>query len=792
MTYGHRLHYEAPAADWESALPLGNGRIGAMCFARPGRDRIQINDDTGWSGSPENERDEEAIAGDDAADTIKRVRSLILDGEYEAADEEAHRLQSRYSQMYLPFADLHLKTSLTDGRAEPEITGFRRSLDLRDAVHEHTYRIDGAEFRQTAYVSAPAGVLVVEIESEEPIDVEAELSTRHRLLGLDAEEGTATLRLRLPSDAAPKHEPDQPAQRHDDDPRRALQGAVVLSMRHDGEADRSGAPAVRSARRVRLALATATTFAGLGRPLLTSLDEPLAEARGRVRAALDRDPDELRAEHSADHRGLYERAAIDLAPGGGKEDVPTDVRLTQASRAPEGALESDPGLGALLYQFGRYLLIASSRPGTTPTNLQGIWNDRMRPPWSGNYTVNINTQMNYWPVETGNLSELHEPLFDLLEALSERGQATASRLYGARGWVLHHNTDPWAYTSPVGMGRGDNAWAYWPMGGAWLTAHLRHRLEFGGDDAFAERAWPIARGAAEFLLDWLETGSDGLLDTPISSSPENHFAAPSSGKPAALARSSTMDMSIIRDVFALVVELDARLELGDEVAADCADALPRLRPTAAGADGRILEWPHGLPDTEPHHRHVSHLYGLYPGSEPFDEDLREAVRRSLDARGDDSTGWSLAWKICLWARLGDADRVGRLLNLFYREPQDGVAEWAGALYPNLFQSNPPFQIDANFGYVAAVTEALLQSHQGVIELLPALPAAFSDGSFRGLVARPGVEVDLEWRSGAPVSATFTARADTEIAVAFQGRGARYRLRGGEPVTVDPAEWKVLR
>jgi len=776
MMSTHLLWYRQPARSWDEALPIGNGRIGAMCFGTPLDERLQLNDDRAWSGSPASEATDGLVSAETAAAARAAALTALDAGDQAAAEAAMQRLQQRYTQAFQPFADLHVR--VRDGSGA--VAEYRRELDLRTAVHRTRYLRDGHAFTQDTYVSHPAGVLVTEVRSAAPVDLELRLTSPHIALGRAHAADGISLLTRLPSDVAPGHEPDLPAALWDDAPGRALRAATVVGVVADGAVVTGETIVLRGVTGATVVVGTATTFAGYGQPLLDEV--PLAATWERVRAALRR-PDELRAEHIADHATLYGRT--ELAFGGGDEPdaaAPTDERLRAAiARSAQGRL--DAGMTALLFHFGRYLLIASSRPGTTATNLQGLWNDQLQPPWSGNHTININTQMNYWGAEVANLRELHAPLFDFVTALAAAGEATARRLYGARGWVAHHNSDQWCFTSPVGRGRGDLAWAWWPMAGPWLAAHFGAHLDFGFDEAFArERAWPVISSCARFLLDWLAEDGDGQLGTALSTSPENAFVLPD-GSRGALGRSATMDLSLVRETLTRVVALDARLGLDAALARECADALVRLRRPGIGADGRVLEWAEGRPDAEVHHRHVSHLYGLFPGHEGWDDALRAAATGSLDTRGNDASGWSLAWKIALRARLGQADVVEALLRLFFRTPDPTKHDSGGSLLPNLLQTSPPFQIDANLGLVGALSEALLQSHDGAICLLPALPAALGTGSARGLVARPGVVVDMAWESGRLTALTLTARADAEVTVRWPDGDARVSLHPDEPARI---------
>lgn len=766
-----RLHYDKPAAVWTEALPVGNGRLGAMVFGRPGEELLQLNEATLWSGGPVGKN-----INPGAYAALGKVRAALAREDYAQAYALSRQMQGLYTQSFLPLGDLQLRQDFNGG----EVTGYRRALDIRDGIQTTSFTVNGVRYQREVFASSPDQVIVVRLQADQPRRISLDLGAASPLRSTSTvEQGVLRLGGKAPAQVDPNYVRDNLEPVVQDDPAgcRGMRFALLVKpvVRDGTVTQQDGRISIRDASEVTLLLSAATSFNGFDKcPDSAGKDEG-ALARAHLERASRRDAAALRAAHVADFRALFDRMSLVINPGAeDRSALPLERRLQEYT---DGG--ADPALEALYVQFGRYLLISSSRTRGAPANLQGIWNASVRPPWSSNYTTNINVQMNYWPVESANLAELFTPLDDLIRNLAVTGKETAASYYRAPGWALHHNSDIWAASNPVGnLGKGDPKWANWAMGSPWLARHLWEHYQFTDDRRYLESAYPIMKDAARFLLAWLQPDAQGRLVTAPSTSPENDFYY-GEGRKGNVTVASTMDLGIAHDLFENVAAASEVLGVDAAFRRQLKDARARLLPFQVGARGQLQEWHKDFEEVEPHHRHVSHLYALHPArviSPLSTPELAAAARRTLELRGDDGTGWSLAWKVNFWARLYDGNHAYTLFRKLLRLTKPGDKH--GGAYANLFDAHPPFQIDGNFAGTAGVIEMLLQSQNGELHLLPALPDSWRDGRVSGMVGRGNHVVDIDWQGGRLTGARVSARVGgrttirTPVPVIVEGLGLR--------------------
>ncbi len=739
-----KLWYNKPAATWNEALPIGNGRLAAMVFGNPAMEQLQLNEETIWTGQPHNN------VVDSHAMVIPQLRELLFDKKYAEAQhlskEKIKAVQNGMS--YQPAGDVYLQFA-----GHETATNYYRDLNISNATASVSYDVDDVHYTRTSIASFTDNIIVVHCKGDKAnaLTFTVLLNTVHKKKSVLVKEGLLVL-TGMPGIAdklAPKIEFE----------------TDVKVVAKDGKVTYSDSSInVSSATEATIYISIATNFKNYH----DVSDNPHLKAMACLNKGLRRNFAQLLDDNINFYQKYFNRVCLDLGTTDATK-LPTDERIKNFNTA------YDPQFIALYFQFGRYLLISGSQPGGQPTNLQGKWNDKTNPAWDSKYTININTEMNYWPSETTNLSELNGPLFNMLKELAETGKESASKIYHARGWMAHHNTDLWRITGPVDGG----FYGMWPMGGAWLSRHLWEHYLFTGDKDFLKDIYPILKGAATYYVDALQKEPDhGWLVVAPSMSPENNYMKDSANNGIGLTYGTTMDNQIVFELFSNTIHA-ANVLSTDALFADTLkqkkDLLP---PMQIGQFGQLQEWINDWDRKNDKHRHISHLFGLYPSNQisPYRTPaIFAAANNTLISRGDVSTGWSMGWKVNFWARMKDGNHAYQLissqLNLVPPEVQKGQG---GGTYPNLFDAHPPFQIDGNFGCTAGIAEMLLQSQDGVIEILPALPDAWKEGTVKGLKARGGFTIDISWKKGKPTTMTV-----------YSTLGGNCRLRIPESVKVVP-------
>lgn len=771
------LHYNRPAEYFEEALVIGNGTMGAIVYGGTERDVISLNDLTLWTGEPDRK-----VTSPDAYKAIPEIRRLLDAGDYRGADREQRKVQGHYSENYQPLGCL----TVTYLDVPAQISAYSRSLDIANAVAETRYLRDGQPFSCDYFASAPDSVIVLRLRSESPQGIRALLSFDSQLPHATSANGNE---ISAEGYAAYHSYPvyfGQVKNKHLYDPERGTRfRTLVRVLTPDGEVKSfpSGELKIEGAREAVVLIANVTSFNGFDKDPAREGRDYSNQVERRMSLAAAKTYDELRTNHIADYRHFFDRVKLNLGQTAPEiAALPTDEQL----RRYTDEKQYNPELEALYFQFGRYLLISCSRTPGVPANLQGLWNEQLLPPWSCNYTSNINLEENYWAAETANLSEMHRPLMDFIANLSQTGTETAKAYYGVdRGWCLGQNTDIWAMTCPVGLHVGDPSWACWTMGGAWLSTHIWERYLFTQDKDFLKQYYPALKGAAEFCMNWL-IEKDGKLLTSPGTSPENKFVTPS-GYVGATSYGCTADLAMTRECLTDAIKAAAVLNTDKDFRRQAEQALARLWPYKVGRDGNLQEWFHDWPDQDPRHRHQSHLFGLYPGHHLSVEqtpELARACARTLEIKGDETTGWSTGWRVNLYARLQDGEGAyriyRRLLRLVTPDGYKGKdARRGGGTYPNLLDAHSPFQIDGNFGGCAGVIEMLMQSSESSITLLPAVPAQWKDGSVQGICARGGFVVDMTWKDGKVTALSIQSRKGGKTRVCFNGKSVKVNLKENE-------------
>ena len=772
-----KLYYERPAENFQEALVIGNGTMGATLYGGVKKDKISFNDITLWTGEPESEN-----SSPDAFNVIPEIRALLDNEDYQGADKAQYKVQGHYSENYQPLGTLTIE--YLDDTAG--ISDYHRWLDIGNATARTQYLKDGKLFTSDYFASAPDSVIVIRLKSENKEGIHASLSFDSPL---PHSSQVADNEISVEGYAAYHSFPVyyKAEDKHRYDPERGIHfKTLVRVLSVDGSVkDRYSDSRIEidGSTEVLILIANVTSFNGFDKDPVKEGRNYRSHVEKRMKCAVGKTYDALREAHIRDYKYYFDRVKLDL--GDTDDDIaalPTDKQLLFYTDCKQ----RNPDLEELYFQFGRYLLISSSRTSGVPANLQGLWNESVLPPWSSNYTVNINLEENYWASGTANLIEMQYPLIEFIANLSKTGRKTAKDYYGVeRGWCLGHNSDIWAMTCPVGLNEGDPSWACWTMGGTWLSTHIWEHYLFTLDKEFLCEFYPVLKGAAEFCMDWL-VEKDGKLVTSPGTSPENKYITPD-GYAGATSYGNTSDLAMIRECLMDAAEASKVLGVDKSFRKRIKKTLSRLYPYQIGKDGNLQEWYYDWQDQDPYHRHQSHLFGLYPGHHLSVEETPElaaACARTLEIKGDETTGWSTGWRVNLLARLQEGEKAYHMYRrlLRYVSPDNYKGEDArrgGGTYPNLLDAHSPFQIDGNFGGCSGVIEMLMQSSTNKIVLLPALPESWADGKVQGICARGGFVVDMEWKNREVVSLIVSSLKGGRTVICFNGVSKKVVFKAGE-------------
>ncbi len=730
----YQLFYNKPAFTWTEALPVGNGRLGAMVYGGPEQEQIQFNEETLWTGGPHD------YAHKGASKYLADIRQLLFEGKQKEAQDLAGKVfmsEPLHQKAYQPFGDL-----IINFPSHGEYSNYTRKLDLANAVVTTKYMVNGVAFTREVFASKPDDLIAIRITADKAkaLRFDVAMDSPHFLKSILTDGSNQQLDVKI-SDGV-------------------MIGKAWFNINTDGKITPAyDKIAVSDASSAVIYLSAKTNFVNFQ----DVSDIPQRYFNASIRKFSTLDYGETKKKHVEDYQSLYNRFQISF-DGESRESIPTNDRIQQFWRDP-----NDPQFVSQYVQYARYLMISSSRPGGQPANLQGIWNNKLNPPWDSKWTVNINAEMNYWPVEVTNLSECHEPFFNMIKEVSQSGAIVAKEHYNADGWVLHHNTDIWRGAAPINASNH----GIWVTGGAWISSHLWEHYLFTQDKEFLARYYPVMKGAALFFTEFLvkDPATGYLISTP-SNSPEI----------GGLVAGPTMDHQLIRNLFEICVEASEILDTDAEFAAKLKEMKPKIAPNQIGRLGQLQEWMQDVDDPNVHHRHVSHLWGMYPGHEINwieTPDLMKAAMQSLKFRGDEGTGWSLAWKINFWARFLDGNHTYKLITMLLSPAEDPLREIRGGSYPNLFDAHPPFQIDGNFGGAAGIVEMLIQSQLGTIDLLPTLPDALSDGSISGVMARGGFELSFTWKGGELQGVEVISKAGNKCQLRYGDRKMDFKTEKGK-------------